>query len=901
MPENELNIDIIVNNGSYTIEDNVITIVAATGYMLPPYKESTNISISNADFTYKLEYNASTNKENGIITLTNIIPDTTIEVTVNCNSEEMIIYEPSEDKIIHDVDVDLVQRNVNSIVHLVQYDDKLPIIAAHIRYKGNTYTLPDEFDVAKIKFKKSDGTYIYKYVLGTNIERNVIYFDIDLAMSLYSGTSPVTIEIEARDKRFHTSFIMLSFERNPIQKNDIPSESSFPDIYQILANKLGYADVEDIISNDSHDKIASIFAIKEFVNSSINSLAAFYITKNENRDQFATKSELINAEVYYSGGEPRIPTKNDYALVQSDEDHSGKTTRYIYNNGWEFQFVVNDEPFTQAQLAAINSGITSSKLEQLVTLNTFQVINEEKFFSNHINFGCDENGPKSGKLYSFYNTSGSPIGSYFGNGDGSTGFLYAEDWATHNNISLKFEKKSGVSGEPFYVEFPLKSGKVLLDKFELGDDIKSSSDDKLFSYFTSSSGSKILQVGHPYNPSGGIDEQLYLYLYGYGLRPTYNNNPMMIFDITNQNGSLKLAGTSKIELKKSDNVKITNDSGYNIIGYLDHSGYSKGVTVGNVNEQLFLDGSGDFPRFNTKKMPVLNTPITNNDGNLEFKGPRIKLYRADAGRITDDSGKNIIGYLEASSSSILSIGNSETSIRINGADILPNYNGKIIPILNTPITSSHGNLEFKGPRIKLYRADAGRIVDNDGKNIIGFITAEDNASLTVGNASTNLNFMGSGDYPTFNGNRIVLGGTAYKHNITLYTGSNHYRPENGGVMIHFSFINDKSYNYSSETPRKFNTTTSKSYNQRIVLDYLKEIYGLLNPIPASGTWYNDSTSENNPIFSFVLHNITSNADYGVWFLNGSYIQSSNATFHTTTFVGFDENSYKIHDVVERIE
>ena len=96
----------------------------------------------------------------------------------------------------------------------------------------------DQYPIIAVKFKTRP----------SNIERNIIYFDIDLAMSLYSGTSPVTIEIEARDKRFHTSFIMLSFERNPKQKNDIPSESSIPDIYQILANKLGYADVEDIIS-----------------------------------------------------------------------------------------------------------------------------------------------------------------------------------------------------------------------------------------------------------------------------------------------------------------------------------------------------------------------------------------------------------------------------------------------------------------------------------------------------------------------------------------------------------------------------------------------------------------------------------------------------------------------------
>ena len=56
-------------------------------------------------------------------------------------------------------------------------------------------------------------------------------------------------------------------------------------------------------------------ADKEFVNSSINSITAFYITKNANGDQFSTKAELDAATVFYSGGEVRVPTRNDYCVV----------------------------------------------------------------------------------------------------------------------------------------------------------------------------------------------------------------------------------------------------------------------------------------------------------------------------------------------------------------------------------------------------------------------------------------------------------------------------------------------------------------------------------------------------------------------------------------------------------
>ena len=103
-------------------------------------------------------------------------------------------------------------------------------------------------------------------------------------------------------------------------------------------------------------------ADKAFVNSSINAVAAYYITKDAQWDQFATKAELDAATVYYSGWVVRVPTRNDYTIVASDETHDNATIRYSYNNGWEYQYTINESPLTQAQLNALNSGITSAKV-----------------------------------------------------------------------------------------------------------------------------------------------------------------------------------------------------------------------------------------------------------------------------------------------------------------------------------------------------------------------------------------------------------------------------------------------------------------------------------------------------------------------------------------------------------
>ena len=103
-------------------------------------------------------------------------------------------------------------------------------------------------------------------------------------------------------------------------------------------------------------------ADKDYVNDSINSVTAYYITKNANGDQFATYSELSNATTFYSGWVVRVPTRNDYTIVVADENHDNATTRYIYQGGWQFQYVVNETALTTAQLDALNSWITSGKV-----------------------------------------------------------------------------------------------------------------------------------------------------------------------------------------------------------------------------------------------------------------------------------------------------------------------------------------------------------------------------------------------------------------------------------------------------------------------------------------------------------------------------------------------------------
>lgn len=105
-------------------------------------------------------------------------------------------------------------------------------------------------------------------------------------------------------------------------------------------------------------------ADKDFVNSSISTNTAYYISNN---GQPFTSLAQLQA---YSGP----LTNNDYAFVVGT-DAAGNTTytRYKYNadtQTWAEEYVLNNSSFTAAQWAAINSAITSGDVEKLAALPT---------------------------------------------------------------------------------------------------------------------------------------------------------------------------------------------------------------------------------------------------------------------------------------------------------------------------------------------------------------------------------------------------------------------------------------------------------------------------------------------------------------------------------------------------
>lgn len=118
-------------------------------------------------------------------------------------------------------------------------------------------------------------------------------------------------------------------------------------------------------------------ADKAFVNSTINSNVAFF------KGNFATYADLMAVQWQTVNNTlTTYVTNNDYAYVESDETHNNEAWRYIYvkDNSvseWQAQFKVNDSPFTQAQLDAINSGATADLINSINSKLTQEAIVDE--------------------------------------------------------------------------------------------------------------------------------------------------------------------------------------------------------------------------------------------------------------------------------------------------------------------------------------------------------------------------------------------------------------------------------------------------------------------------------------------------------------------------------------------
>ena len=249
--------------------------------------------------------------------------------------------------------------------------DKIEIDTPKLTYNGNEVATVNQLSSTSVESVngKTGAVVLYANDVGAvaidDIVDNLITEDTTKVLSANQGKV-----LADRDAATNQQLTLAKAAITAIQGDVSTLQNSVSEnTGDITQNMADIADINKKIPTQASE--TNKLADKDFVNSSINNVAAFYITADSNGNAFETYAQLSTATVFYSGGQVRTPTRNDYCVVRSDENHDNATTRYIYQGSqWEFQYIVNETSLTAEQLAAINSGITSALVTKLNGIET---------------------------------------------------------------------------------------------------------------------------------------------------------------------------------------------------------------------------------------------------------------------------------------------------------------------------------------------------------------------------------------------------------------------------------------------------------------------------------------------------------------------------------------------------
>ena len=144
------------------------------------------------------------------------------------------VQSPPETSIQHSAQVSLTSRSPASVVHLVQYDTTVPIIAVALTANGQPYTVPAGAAV-NVRLAKPDGTYVYNPAYGLSDDSQTAYIAVTVQMTVCSGRLAPVIEVVIDGGVAATGFFILDIDPNPIPEDAIASTDEYQTIQQLAA------------------------------------------------------------------------------------------------------------------------------------------------------------------------------------------------------------------------------------------------------------------------------------------------------------------------------------------------------------------------------------------------------------------------------------------------------------------------------------------------------------------------------------------------------------------------------------------------------------------------------------------------------------------------------------------
>lgn len=179
---------------------------------------------------------------------------------------------PPANSVVHNTSVSLTNRSPNEPVHLVQYDDTLPMVAVSLNSNGQPYAVPSGAAV-NVRLAKPDGTYVYNPAYGVSDDGQTVYIAVTLQMTAVSGKVSPIIEVVVNGAVAGTGFFVLDIDPNPVPEDAIESTDEYKTIQQLAAE---VAQAAQIIQNsqESIDLLQNNIELIESVSNNAENITA---------------------------------------------------------------------------------------------------------------------------------------------------------------------------------------------------------------------------------------------------------------------------------------------------------------------------------------------------------------------------------------------------------------------------------------------------------------------------------------------------------------------------------------------------------------------------------------------------------------------------------------------------
>lgn len=171
-------------------------------------------------------------------------------------------YSPPTAALIKATRADFDRRDVVQPVHLVQYDDTLPVLAVALYKGGQPWTLPTGADV-NLRMDKKDGHYVYNPALGVSSDRNTVYLAVTAQMTTGCGTFAPVVEVLAGGGVAGMAALRLEIDRNPVQDGMLESTDEYKTVQALAAEVAAIAKIvrdNEAGIQDIHENIEAIKA-----------------------------------------------------------------------------------------------------------------------------------------------------------------------------------------------------------------------------------------------------------------------------------------------------------------------------------------------------------------------------------------------------------------------------------------------------------------------------------------------------------------------------------------------------------------------------------------------------------------------------------------------------------------